>query len=196
MAALATADNLRKVFERVDSSDPYNPTQLTFHNHRKILLCVLSFWKSSDLLRFTMDYMSFMGELDKVSETILDIEIDKDDLHRITDMGGILTDDFCSMVVRIIKKCLTRELCENCGLGFIDDGQPICLRCQLLPPSQQDLRECPICLMESHKRTFIKTSWCCGQDMHKSCYEIWKAIKPECSLCRQLPITHYFSPYN
>lgn len=185
--ALATVENLRMVFERVDSTDPIHPTQLIFRNQSQSLMFVLSFWGDPQMLRITLEFTPTFEMLDGIAEEILDIDVDRDDLLIIAEMGGPMSDALCTECVRVINKCLNREICE-CGLSFIDNGKHVCLRCQLFQPPPEDLRKCPICLAESHKSSFLETP-CCHQEMHILCHAKWSAIKHECSLCRLLPPT-------
>lgn len=200
MESITTIENLKKVIERVDpTASQDNPTKFVFHNNSKTIRYKMSFYNhiTSRSLVFQLEY-KYSREVYSILESTFQDEFSEDEGYEDLLVIGIYCggsfDGRCAVGVDEINKCLKREICD-CGLDFIDDGRPICLRCQLFAPLPADLRTCPICLAESHKQTFMKTA-CCDQDIHKKCHAEWKRRSPHCSFCRQIPITNFMVPLN
>jgi hypothetical protein len=80
----------------------------------------------------------------------------------------------------------------RCGQYLIKDANfltgeaKLCLACQLTArPGDLELDFCPICMEKTFKRHMTATG-CCGQRLHVSCLDVWRAKQQTCPLCRHV----------
>lgn len=193
---IATVTNLKRLVERVrkggnvsDNFNGFDATSFVFHNNADTIKYSLKFSLAENQhLEFRLmyarnseeviDVLSYQNETDEQS-------MDDDDLYLILTMvesHPYFYEDFVS----VMNRCLSRTICE-CTRSFIEDDEDICYLCELFKPAPEDLRKCPICLSEGHKRDFLKTH--CGHEFHEDCFYklmVRSGLNFPCPICRTL----------